>query len=455
MERLPIFANGLFNRLFHVSAKKRSYTGTPELFSLPFFHYLRRVHFTTPENEEIYFNEDGFAPLAYSVVNWNVRSDGFVSLPIVGIYDSRLPASMSFSIDYQNIMWNEFSHQPPRSVCSESCAPGFRKAIQIGQPACCYDCIPCADGEISNQSDSTDCLPCPFEEWSSERRDMCLKRSVEFLSYGDTLGAVLTAVAVICALLTGVILTVFVKFHDTPVVKANNRNISYLLLTGIKLSFMCSLIFIGNPNEITCKIRQALFGVTFVFSVSCVLAKTIMVVVAFNATKPNSKLRSWVGSKVSYSVVSMCTFLQVVICVTWIVYLSPFPERNFTSQPGMIIIECNEGSIIAFWCMMGYMGLLAGICFIVGFLSRNLPSSFNEAKFITFSMVVFVSVWLAFIPAYISTKGKYVVAVEIFAIIASSSGLLGCIFFPKCYIILMSPDMNTKRYLMGKKNRME
>ncbi|XP_043937532.1 extracellular calcium-sensing receptor-like [Protopterus annectens] len=425
----------------------------PNLHPWQFFHYVCKANFTTPANDNIFFDEDGFTPMAYNVFNFQNIKTGYVATSVVGIYDPRLPASKRMNIATKNIMWNNGYTQPPRSVCSESCLPGFRKSAQNGKPECCYDCVPCSEGEISNQSDSNICLVCLPEDWPNERRDKCVRRSTEFLAYSDILGAALTSVITICSVLTAVIFAVFVKFSGSVIVKANNRNISYLLLFALLICFLCSLIFIGYPDKHTCKFRQIVFGVAFVLSVSCVLAKTIMVVVAFNATKPNSNLQRWMVPQLPYAIVSLCTFAQFILCATWIICSPPFPEQNFKFQAGIIVFECNEGSVIAFWFMLGFMALLAGVCFIIAFLSRNLPDSFNEAKFIAFSMIVFVSVWLAFIPAYLSTKGKYTVAVEIFAILASSAGLLLCIYFPKCYIILLRPDMNTKEYIMGRGQR--
>ncbi|XP_064408876.1 extracellular calcium-sensing receptor-like [Latimeria chalumnae] len=411
-------------------------------------YYLKKIHFQTKNGDEIYFDKDGNPPAQYDILNWHLTPDGSLTYVKVGSVYFSATQGQGFIINESTIVWN--GGQTPQSVCSESCPPGYRKAIQKGQTKCCFDCLQCSEGEITNETDSSDCLKCPDDQWSNDRRDTCIPKPTEFLSYKEPLGATLGAITIFSALIPSTILCVFIRYRNTPIVKANNRELSYLLLLALVFCFLCSLIFIGYPTGVTCMLRHVAFGIIFALCVSCMLAKTIMVVIAFNATKPNSKLRNWVGPKLPNGLVFVCTLIQVIICIAWLISSPPFSEQNMKSQPGKIIFECNEGSPVAFWCLLVYMGLLALVCLIVAFFARNLPNSFNEAKFISFSMLVFVSVWLAFIPAYLSTRGKYMVAVEIFAILTSSTGLLACIFFPKCYIILLRPDMNTREYLMGK-----
>ncbi|KAM5191406.1 vomeronasal type-2 receptor 26-like [Mantella aurantiaca] len=292
---------------------------------------------------------------------------------------------------------------------------------------------------------SENCMKCPDDEWPTWTKDRCVPKLMEFLSYtDDTISVIFFSVSIIFSLLVGLILGIFVHYQDTPIVKANNRNLSYVLLVSIMLSFLCVFLFLGHPVDVTCMLRVTSFGVIFSVAVSSLLAKSIMVCIAFKATKPGSPWRKWMGCRLPNSIMCMFSLVQIIISVTWLSISPPFQDKDTHSYQGKIIIQCNEGSVIGFYTVLGYMGLLAAVSFIIAFLARTLPDSFNEAKYITFSMLVFCSIWIAMIPAYLSTKGKYMVAVEIFAIMASSIVLLGCIFFPKCYIILFRPELNTK-----------
>ncbi|XP_043976314.1 extracellular calcium-sensing receptor-like [Gambusia affinis] len=404
---------------------------------------LKEVNFSK-NGYHVSFDANGDPVAFYELVNWQKSESGVIELVTVGYYDASLPRGQEFHIN-RNITWLDGGTQVPVSVCSESCPPGTRKVLQKGKPICCYDCIPCPEGEISNMTDSPDCFPCSREFWPNPKRDACFHKPVEFLSFDDVLSIILTVVSISGAFLAVITAVIFFHHRTTPIVRANNSELSFLLLFSLTLCFLCSLTFIGAPSEWSCMLRHTAFGITFVLCISCVLGKTIVVLMAFKATLPGSNAMKWFGPPQQRLTVVSFTFIQVIICIIWLVVSPPFPVKNLTTYKEKIILECALGSAVGFWAVLGYIGLLAVFCFVLAVLARKLPDNFNEAKMITFSMLIFCAVWITFIPAYVSSPGKFTVAVEIFAILASSFGLILCIFAPKCFIILFQPEKNTKK----------
>ncbi|OCT96502.1 hypothetical protein XELAEV_18008706mg [Xenopus laevis] len=414
--------------------------------------YLGKVSYTIDGSHVSSFNEKGEFVSQYDIINPFFGPGGKFSWQTVGHYVPWAPMEQRLILNPYKIVWNTPKHKVPRAQCTENCVPGFRKSILPGSLLCCYKCVPCPEGEISNKPDSENCIRCEDLEWSNKKRTICIARTEVFLSYtNDVISVMFSSISVLFFFLSLLILGVFITYRHTPIVRANNRSLSFLLLVSIKLSFLSVFLFLGRPVDVTCMLRNITFGITFSIAVSSLLAKTIMVCVAFKATKPGSSWRKWVGVKLSNSVVLFCSSIQIIICMTWLAISPPFQELELHTYPGTIIIQCNEGSAIGFYSVIGYMGLLAAVSFVLAFLARTLPDSFNEAKYITFSMLLFCSVWITMIPAYLSTKGKNTVCVEIFAILTSSAGLLFCIFLPKCYTIFFKTEMNTKSQLFRNK----
>ncbi|XP_066430948.1 vomeronasal type-2 receptor 26-like [Eleutherodactylus coqui] len=310
-----------------------------------FIHYRRKLQryiqmmksSPDPMRPSYYFNEQEEAVHPYKIINWLHIEEALHGVE-VGNFTPWAVSDEKLYINPQSITWKHIK-EIPVSRCSDQCSPGSRKKKRETIHSCCYDCVPCSEGEISN------------------------------ITVWETLAPKSASVA----------------FKDVF------RNLKLDCRESLKAITMSLM----KDSEADCD----------------------------NQRKED---------------------------------IYSFREEDFDTQshPGKIIIQCNEGSDVCFYSMLGYMGLLAAVSFVLAFMVRTLPDSFNEAKYITFSMLLFCSVWISMIPAYLSTRGKYIVVVEIFAVMTSSIGLLGCVFFPKCFIIMFKYEMNRKIDLLGKRKSM-
>ncbi|XP_073706236.1 extracellular calcium-sensing receptor-like [Garra rufa] len=95
---------------------------------------LKKVNFTVKFGDDLWFDSTGGAVAHYEVVNWQQDSNRSFYFKPVGYFDASLPPDQSFMLNTENIIWAGGQLEKPRSVCSESCPPGTRKAAQRGRP---------------------------------------------------------------------------------------------------------------------------------------------------------------------------------------------------------------------------------------------------------------------------------------------------------------------------------
>ncbi|XP_017710946.1 PREDICTED: G-protein coupled receptor family C group 6 member A isoform X3 [Rhinopithecus bieti] len=399
---------------------------------------LKNVTFTDGGNS-FHFDAHGDLNTGYDVVLWKEIS-GHMTVTKMAEYDLQNDV---FVIPDQETK-NEFRNlKQIRSKCSKECSPGQMKKTTRSQHICCYECENCPENHYSNQTDMPHCLLCNNEtHWAPVRSTMCFEKEVEYLNWNDSLAILLLILSLLGIIFVLVVGIIFTRNLNTPVVKSSGGlRICYVILLCHFLNFASTSFFIGEPQDFTCKTRQTLFGVSFTLCISCILTKSLKILLAFSFDPKLQKFLKFLYKPIL--IIFTCTGIQVVICTLWLIFAAPTVEVN-VSLPRVIILECEEGSILAFGTMLGYIAILAFICFIFAFKGRKLPENYNEAKFITFGMLIYFIAWITFIPIYATTFGKYVPAVEIIVILISNYGILCCTFFPKCYVIICKQDINTK-----------
>ncbi|XP_014186912.2 extracellular calcium-sensing receptor-like, partial [Haplochromis burtoni] len=198
-------------------------------------YYMEKVNFTTPSGDQVSFDENGDVVPIYDVINWLWLPDGSTKVQNVGEVKRSAFKGEELILDEGKIFWNFESKKPPRSVCSESCPPGTHMVRRKREPECCFDCIPCSEGKITNKSSSLECTSCPEDFWSNSQRDYCVPKKTEFLSYHDPLGICLTATSLLGTFICAVVLGIFIYHRTTPIVRANNSELSFQLLLSLKL----------------------------------------------------------------------------------------------------------------------------------------------------------------------------------------------------------------------------
>ncbi|XP_073667818.1 G-protein coupled receptor family C group 6 member A-like isoform X2 [Paramisgurnus dabryanus] len=377
------------------------------------------------------FSTSGDIDLGYDVILW--QEDELNKTVKIAEYDI-ITGNFTYIRQNLSVFKNVISK------CSNSCQPGEFKKTAEGQHTCCYECINCSENYYSNNTDMVQCYSCETDEWSDSGSFKCYPKTYEYFEWNNGLAIVLLTLAALGVLFLFLISALFIYQRNSPVVKAAGGPLCHLILVSLLGSFVSVVFFVGEPCNMTCKVRQVVFGLSFTLCVSCILVKSLKILLAFQM---NLELKEHLTRLYKpYMIICICTGVQVIICTVWLILHSPYKDK--VPNPKVILIKCNEGSNVAFGVMLAYIILLALVCFSFAYKGRKLPQKYNEAKFITFGMLIYLMACVIFIPVHITTSGKYLPAVEMVVILISNYGILCCHFLPKCYIIIFKKEHNTR-----------
>ncbi|KAM9842984.1 G-protein coupled receptor family C group 6 member A-like [Aulostomus maculatus] len=391
---------------------------------------IRRVNFTV-NNTNIYFDDNGDPSLGYDVVYWDMTSEQ-THIETIGEYwpNGKIKLPDDLVIEMRKVMITAYN-------CSKTCKPG--EELKKKKDQCCNDCVPCADGEFS-PGKGVECRRCSKSEYSSPEKDKCLSKRIVFQTWSDPFVVIMNFLQALGIIMTIGFAILFMIHLNTPIVKSVGGYLCFLELLSLLACFCLTFSFPGKPTAESCMVGLPLFGIAFSLCISCILANLLQIFVGFMF---NPKVKSWLKKlNRPLAVVVVVSGIQLALCVPWLYLYPPLPERKVLSTT--ILLQCDKGSSAFFIAMLGYNAFLALLCFLFAFKGKQLPDLYKNASLIAISMLLFLIIWILFIPIYMSLFGRHKQAIESTAILISSYSILCTHLAPKCYIIVFKKEINNE-----------
>ncbi|XP_037925369.1 metabotropic glutamate receptor isoform X2 [Hermetia illucens] len=402
-------------------------------------NYLLNVSFVDMAGSQVKFDSQGDGLARYDILNYQKleNSSGY-HYKVVGKWFDKLEFSE------ENMVWNRES-EIPTSACSLPCQAGMIKKQQ--GDTCCWICDNCEEYEYVQ--DEFTCRDCGPGYWPHPDKLSCYALNIQYMQWDSVFAIIPLTIACVGIMMTIVVIGLFVKHHDTPLVRASGRELSYLLLFGILVCYSNTFVLLAEPTLLSCVAQRFGVGVGFSIIYGALLTKTNRISRIFDSASKSAQRPKYISPQ-SQLVISI-TFIavQVIITMIWMIVEPPGTRKHYPDRR-QVQLKCKIQDMSFLFSQL-YNMLLITICTVYAVKTRKIPENFNESKFIGFTMYTTCIIWLAFIPIYFGTGNSYETQISTLciSISLSASVALVCLYSPKVYILVWHPDKNVRKLTMN------
>ncbi|XP_027558426.1 metabotropic glutamate receptor 7 isoform X1 [Neopelma chrysocephalum] len=408
--------------------------------------YIRSVNFNGSAGTPVMFNKNGDAPGRYDIFQFHSTNTSTPGYRLVGQWTDDL------QLNVEEMQWGGGVREVPPSVCSLPCKPGERKKMVKGMP-CCWHCELC-DG-YQYQADEVTCLLCSYNERPNENRTGCRSIPIIKLEWHSPWAVIPVFLAMLGIIATIFVMATFIRYNDTPIVRASGRELSYVLLTGIFLCYIITFLMIAKPDVAVCSFRRIFLGLGMCISYAALLTKTNRIYRIFEQGKKSVTAPRLISPTSQLAITSSLISVQLLGVFVWFAVDPPNIIIDYDEQKTMNpdqargVLKCDITDLQII-CSLGYSILLMVTCTVYAIKTRGVPENFNEAKPIGFTMYTTCIVWLAFIPIFFGTAQSaeklYIQTTTLtISMNLSASVALGMLYMPKVYIIIFHPELNVQK----------
>lgn len=297
--------------------------------------------------------------------------------------------------------------------------------------------------------DAYSCIDCKETEWSADGSTSCNLRLLEYIPFTHSSSVVIMVGTLVLVGLSAAISVLFVFNYNTPVVRSAGGPMCFLILGCLILCSVSVFFYFGKPSTLSCTLRYFPFVLFYTVCLACFVVRSFQIVCIFKISANFPKVLSWwMKYHGQWLLIGVTFFVQMVLLITTFSINPPRPYNETAWHQKKIVLFCNL-NIQATSCSLFLFVLLCLLCFIFSYMGKDLPKNYNEAKSITFCLLLLVLTWIIFVTVYMLYRGKYIQTLNSLAVLSSLYSFLLWYFLPKCYIIIFQPQKNTQQHFQG------
>ena len=222
------------------------------------------------------------------------------------------------------------------------------------------------------------------------------------------------------------VILVFLRRDDTPIVKASGRELSYMLLAGILICYLNTFLLLTKPSPAACALQRVGVGLGFAFIYSALFTKTNRISRIFYSASRSAKRPSFISPKSQIVIAALLISVQLLATAVWLLVEPPGVRYDYPDR-GQVILKCRIKDS-SFLVSLVYNMVLIVVCTLYAVKARKVPENFNETKFIAFTMYTTCIIWLAFVPIYFGTGNSFEVSPNADCVVIEMSPDAGCVF---------------------------
>ncbi|KRY88147.1 Metabotropic glutamate receptor 7 [Trichinella pseudospiralis] len=214
-----------------------------------------------------------------------------------------------------------------------------------------------------------------------------------------------------------------------------NQSLGICLLCAILSLYSTVFLFTFDPTDTLCRMRQFCHSLAYCLCFGVLIAKATQLRNG-ETVGTNGYISHWNYWLLLFFIVSV----QIALNFQWTIFRSTavlhFDINGHHDQDSTFVASVCGWSDQEFLASHGYVFLLLIIVLFISFINRNVKRNYKETRWLLYTCLSLVPVWIGWTVSYAFVAHPYKDAVICVELITSATIMMLLMFGPKIYLLL-------------------